>query len=155
MFGATNQLLGALALLSPPGDWGELGADIACGEGQSMGIPQSFGGPGLGMFAAVELVRDKGSRERLAPNSEGAVFCRDTANANGLMVRQTGDAMITAPPLISSTAEIDILVEKLAGALDQDTRDLALELLSRIEGLDEVLGDEDAVWELAPYGARL
>jgi putrescine aminotransferase len=35
------------------------------------------------------------------------------------MVRQTGDAMITAPPLISSTAEIDILVEKLAGALDQ------------------------------------
>ena len=33
---------------------------------------------GLGMFAAVELVRDKGSRERLAPNSAGAVFCRDT-----------------------------------------------------------------------------
>ena len=74
---------------------------------------------GRGMFAAVELVREKGSRERLAPSSEGAVFCRDTANAGGLMVRQTGDAMIMAPPLISSTAEIDILVEKLGQALDQ------------------------------------
>ena len=74
---------------------------------------------GLGMFAAVELVRDKGSRERLAPDSEAAVYCRDTANDNGLMVRQTGDAMIMAPPLICNIAEIDSLVDKLGEALDQ------------------------------------
>jgi putrescine aminotransferase len=70
------------------------------------------------MFAAIELVRDKGSRERLAPESEGAVFCRNTANEAGLMVRQTGDAMIIAPPLVCNTDEIDSLVDMLGEALD-------------------------------------
>jgi putrescine aminotransferase len=72
-----------------------------------------------GLVAAVELVADKASRERLAPESAGAVYTRDRAIENGLMVRQTGDAMIMSPPFVTSKAEIDALVSKLTGALDK------------------------------------
>ena len=45
----------SLALLRPPGD---AGADIACGEAQSFGVPMAFGGPHLGFLATrSKLVR--------------------------------------------------------------------------------------------------
>ena len=48
----------ALALLSPPGEWGEKGADICCGEGQPLGAPLSSGGPYFGfMCCRKEHVR--------------------------------------------------------------------------------------------------
>lgn len=50
----------AYGLLKSPGS---LAADIACGEGRSFGIDQSFGGPGLGMFAtSMKRVRDMPGR---------------------------------------------------------------------------------------------
>lgn len=50
----------AYGLLKKPGTQG---SDIACGEGQSFGIPQSFGGPSLGMFASkMKYVRNMPGR---------------------------------------------------------------------------------------------
>jgi len=53
----------SLALLRPPGEWGSHGADIACGEGQPLGVPLSSGGPYFGFLTArMEHVRQMPGR---------------------------------------------------------------------------------------------
>ncbi len=48
---ASFQEAAAFGLITPPG---ELGADIIAGEGQSLGVPASLGGPHLGLFGTRE-----------------------------------------------------------------------------------------------------
>ena len=53
----------SLAVLKPPGKWGQSGADIAVGEGQPLGIPISSGGPYFGFMACrQELIRQMPGR---------------------------------------------------------------------------------------------
>ena len=53
----------AMALLKPPGSWGEHGADIVVGDGQPLGIPLSSGGPYLGfMCCKKQIVRQMPGR---------------------------------------------------------------------------------------------
>ncbi len=53
----------SLAILTPPGEWGERGADIVCGEGQPLGAPLSSGGPYFGfMCCRKDYVRQMPGR---------------------------------------------------------------------------------------------
>lgn len=53
----------SLALLKEPGAWGDTGADIACGEGQPLGIPLASGGPYFGFLTCKkEFVRQMPGR---------------------------------------------------------------------------------------------
>lgn len=51
-----NSVAADLALLKSPG---ELGADIAVGDGQSLGIPMQFGGPSVGYLCCTEKLMRK------------------------------------------------------------------------------------------------
>lgn len=60
----------SLALLKPPG---ECGIDIAVGDGQSLGLPQNFGGPTVGYMATTNaLLRRMPGR-----------ICGETVDRNG------------------------------------------------------------------------
>jgi glycine dehydrogenase subunit 1 len=53
----------ALAVLAPPGEWGDKGADIAVGDGQPLGVPLSSGGPYFGfMTCRQDYVRQMPGR---------------------------------------------------------------------------------------------
>lgn len=44
----------ALAMLTPPGEWGQKGADIVVGEGQPLGVPLASGGPYFGFMCCKQ-----------------------------------------------------------------------------------------------------
>ncbi len=72
---------------------------------------------GLGMLGAIELVKDKKTRERFEGKGVGMI-CRGHCFNNGLIMRAVGDTMIIAPPLVISKDEIDELVTKARKCLD-------------------------------------
>lgn len=78
----------------------------------------------IGLMGAIEIVKDKATRERFMPAGSAAVVIRDHAIANGLMMRATGDTMILSPPLIWTRETIDEACAIILKALDLALEDL-------------------------------
>jgi len=74
---------------------------------------------GVGMVAALELVRDKATRERYPDELRIAVRVREACFRRGLIIRAARNCMMMAPPLVMSEAEADEMVGIIAEALDE------------------------------------
>jgi len=74
---------------------------------------------GVGLIGAIELTADKRVRRFFEKRGRVGQICRDLCIENGLIMRAVRDTMVFSPPLIIAEAEIDMLVERAARAIDQ------------------------------------
>jgi 4-aminobutyrate--pyruvate transaminase len=87
---------------------------------------------GVGLIAAVELVKDKATKEPFDPAGAVGLYLNKQAQKHGLIIRALGDIIAFSPPLIMTGEEIDEMLARFGKALD-DT-----EAWVHKEGLAEV-----------------
>lgn len=73
---------------------------------------------GQGLIGALELVKDKSTRQRFDDKGTLGQECRKLCVENGLVMRSVGDTMIISPPLIINRDQIDELVDKAYRSID-------------------------------------
>jgi len=134
----------SLALLRPPGEWGEGGADIVCGEGQPLGVPLSSGGPYFGFMTTKKTyVRQMPGRiVGRTVDLEGRSGFALTLQAREQHIRRTKATsnictnqglMVTAATIHMSLLGADGL-ERVAAACVANTQRVASRL-ARIDGV--------------------
>jgi 4-aminobutyrate---pyruvate transaminase len=79
---------------------------------------------GVGLLWALEIVKDKRTKEPFDPALKLGQTVGDHARRHGLIVRIIGDRLVFAPPLIITDDEIDALADALGKALDDTLHDL-------------------------------
>jgi glycine dehydrogenase subunit 1 len=128
----------SLALLAPPGEWGEGGADIACGDAQPFGVPLSSGGPYVGFMACrMEHVRQMPGRiAGRTVDADGRIGYTLTLQAREQHIRR-GKAtsnICTNQGLLMTAATIHLALlgpvglERVASACAARTRELVAAL---------------------------
>jgi 4-aminobutyrate--pyruvate transaminase len=74
---------------------------------------------GVGLLGAVELVKDKATKEPFQPADGVGPYAFRRCQEHGLISRAIGDTLAFCPPLVIREAEIDELLSKLGKALDE------------------------------------
>ncbi len=147
MIGIVNPT--SLALLTPPGQWGEEGADIAIGEGQPLGVPMSSGGPYFGfMTCKQKYVRQMPGRiVGRTTDLEGKPGFALTLQAREQHIRRSKATsnictnqglMVTAATIYMSLLGFDGLI-RVAEAAHRNTK-LLVDRLCEIDGIQRLFG---------------
>ena len=137
----------SLAILTPPGQWGERGADIVCGEGQPLGAPLSSGGPYFGfMCCRQDYVRQMPGRIiGRTTDLDGKPGYTLTLQAREQHIRRSKATsnICTNQGLLVTAATIYMALlgpqglERVAASSHANSRNLA-EKLTAIEGIEKV-----------------
>jgi len=77
-----------------------------------------------GLIGAVELAKNKETRELFSPEGDVGAMCRNHCFDQNIIIRAVRDSMVLSPPLIITHAEVDQLIDKLRVAIDRTTHDL-------------------------------
>jgi len=88
---------------------------------------------GRGLFQAVELVRDRASKEPFEPGHRLHARIKQEAMARGLMVYPMGgtidgvrgDHVLLAPPFVVADGAIEAIVERLGHSVDAAVASIA------------------------------
>lgn len=137
----------SLSLFKEPGDWGDKGADIVCGEGQPLGVPLAYGGPYFGfMCCRQEFVRQMPGRIiGRTEDSEGKQGFSLTLQAREQHIRRSKATsnictnqglLVTAATVYMSLLGMQGL-QRIAKACHAKTRQLVAKL-TEIDGVETV-----------------
>ncbi|ACI98865.1 aspartate aminotransferase family protein [Rhodospirillum centenum] len=77
-----------------------------------------------GLIGAIEIVKDRRTRERWPGDGKVGLMARDHCFRNNVIMRGIRDSLVFAPPLTLSHAEADEMVARARLSLDQTARDL-------------------------------
>lgn len=97
----------------------EVGPRLQAGLRKFAGHPLVGEVRGIGLVAAVELVKDKATKESFDLKAGVGTYLYKRAQAHGLIIRAMGDNIAFTPPLIISAEDIDLILAKFGQALDE------------------------------------
>ncbi len=79
---------------------------------------------GLGLIGALELVRDKKTKESFPATVAAGTLAAELAQENGLILRAIGDTLALCPPLVVDDERIDRIFDRLGLSLDETAAEL-------------------------------